>query len=248
MQRVKINIAYTQPGVTFLGRFMSRLRQSSSPELRELISNWHQVGLGDSGIAFERRALLVGAALRNVATRERDFRDAIASNEAGLRHCFESGGEWAFCLRPESVEQDLCLAVHALVYALRSCAELLDKFLAKFFLEAMGQGLTKSQLHRRARDHGVAVPWLLPVKTLRDRLTHEATPTLALALEPNTKETEILVLSAIPDPAGDRFPGETALATLIGYARDLPQTLGQVENWLLTEIEAVERGKVVQHP
>lgn len=190
------------------------------------------------GLSFDERVQLIDRAAgridRDLQLVSREF----AEHAKRLESCISGGSVFEFNKR--SLESDLLLDLHSFLFELRCALELLEKFLLGFFEIVLGKKETKRDLRKRLKQHGMDDSWIRRLSTLRDLLTHNATPPVAFhVISTDPLRFELLILRAFPNSIAD-FPGATPLSELTRFYHGYGKSLDIIEQLLVSEIEAFE--------
>ena len=239
MDPIRIHIAGNTTPKTFLPRLLNRLQQSSSPLLRERLSNWRQSRMRNLGLSLDYRVQLIGPTVRRIATDCTMVADEFERDKESLSDCLAT--HRAFVFTRTSLELEILLDVHGFLFQLRSSIELLEAFLLAFFDGVLDKKETSATIRARLRASGLDNSWVDRLWTLRDLVTHEATPPVAVEiLSTDPISFELLVLRGFPSDNGD-FPLPTPLSELLDFYGGFQDHLRLIEDWLIAEIRSFEQ-------
>lgn len=221
-----------------MGPLQSRVADSRSRELQRRYARWREAGLGELALAVATRL----AVCMRVVQRFGELLDRVKEEVADWGK-LDAAIEEQFCFQPadKGLPYEICAAVDALIFELRSLYEVLGKFATTFSTVILGRQVREEELLGALRNAGGNTEWIGLVRESRKLFFHETAPWIALQVHQRHPFIASLLvmkenISQFDDPS--KYVTEGQLREAVeGLGRAIPA----VRSWLernLAEVEA----------
>ena len=218
----------------------SRLQESESELLRNRYSLWREVGLADLGGGVATRLLLILRVSYRLGQLIKKLRDEIDSS--GEIHELLAD-DFVYSPKDARLFYDICVAVDAFYFELRSCYELVGKFVTTFGEKILGKSISEQEILQVLGEANLSTEWVEPLRANRILFFHETAPWIALQIHRREPlECSILVmkdnLQEFDDP--DRYITQSQLAE---SAVEIQRAVWAIRDWLIQQICECEARK-----
>jgi len=209
--------------------------------LRERYVKWQELGLAELGMAVATRIDLTVRASYRLGELIKRLRDEIKKSGQLELHLLEG-----LCFMPadQRVLYDICVAVDSFYFELRSCFEVLRRFVLRFMRQMLRKPMSEAQFANVLHELGVETSWIDPVRENRALFFHNTAPWIALEIHHRKPiECSLLVmkenLAIFDDPTKFITQREMSEA-IIG----LQAALWPLNKWLQAKIQEVEKASL----
>lgn len=191
METQYLHVSYI-PEVGWVLSIMSRLLNSSNPQLRKAFDDWSDTPLKELGFAITTRMHMLGLGIQRLNTRVRELREEINSDTAELDRCLEKGT--AFIPKDKDLPYELLLDMDMFVFETRSLYEIMGKFLKALFEALFARKITEADLIAVLSIKGIDTRWITELRDNRILFFHHTAPWIAVEVDRNANRLDPALL------------------------------------------------------
>jgi len=166
-----------QPDVGWVLTIMSRLQNSSKPELRKAFDQWHETPLKELGLAITTRMHMLGLCIKRLNKRVDELRREMSADIPQVEECLSKG--YAFRLKDKELPYELLLDMDSFIFETRSLYEIMGKFLVSLFQTLFARHMTEGEIQSTLSSAGIDVRWIEDLRENRKLFFHDTAPWLA---------------------------------------------------------------------
>ncbi len=203
---------------------MSRLLNSSDPQLRKAFEHWSETPLKELGIAITTRMHMLGLNVRRLNARVTKLREEIAADPSKLDASLSGG--YVFPLKDNDLAYELLLDMDSFIFETRSLYEIVGKFLVALFDVLFSRKITEADLQSILAGKGIDTRWITELRENRKLFFHQTAPWLAVQVDQaKTVFNPVLLKNSTTtfDNTDDRVDYDTLRAIYDGFVNSITQ-------------------------
>jgi hypothetical protein len=160
---------------------MSRLLNSSDPELRKAFERWSETPRVELGFAITTRMHMLGLCIRRLNNRVAQLREELKSDIPKVEDALAR--QSVFTPRDKDLPYELLLDMDSFIFETRSLYEIVGKFLVELLRTLFGRALKEADLRSILADNNIDTRWIAELRENRKLFFHETAPWVAVEVE-----------------------------------------------------------------
>jgi hypothetical protein len=231
-----MHISY-EPSDTWLFPIMNRLRQSSSPILRQRMDEWDKTPLSEIGLALATKRSMLPLLANRVDRQLNRLNQEINDTTLIEQHI---KGDYAYRLRDGELAYEILLDIDGFIFESRSTYEIVGKFLVDFFERILDSKVKQDEIIAIQQSEGLDTRWIEELRSNRKLFFHNTAPWIAIhfaSINPLKMELVILKRNAETFTNQDDY---FHFALLRDTYHGFEATMDTLQRWIIRRIEEFE--------
>lgn len=171
---------------------MTRLLNSTDPQLRKAFEAWSDTPLMELGFAITTRMHMLGLCIRRMNRQVSNLRAELSGDLPQVAWALAKGG--VFTLKDKELPYELLLDMDSFIFETRSLYEIMGKFLPELLRTLFGKAVTEADLQAILAASGIDTRWIAELRENRKLFFHQTAPWVAVSIEGEEKKFDPVML------------------------------------------------------